>query len=97
MRYSGCKEIDDLVRSLVRVGWIFRRGRKHGQIKSPDGKAIVTVPSTPSDWRSSMNFKGDLRRSGAQVLPPSTAPKMPQAIHDRAEFAGMVHRRALSD
>lgn len=63
MRYSGCKEIDSLVRSLVRSGWTFRRGGKHGRVRSPDGKASVTVPSTPSDWRSSRNFVRDLRRS----------------------------------
>ena len=62
MRYSGCREIDRLVRSLVRSGWTFRRGGKHGRVKSPDGMTSVTVPSTPSDWRSSRNFERDLRR-----------------------------------
>lgn len=64
-RYSSCAEIDGVVRRLVRVGWTFRRGSKHGRLTSPDGRASVTVPGTPGDWRTSRNFIRDVRRSVA--------------------------------
>lgn len=67
MKYSGCREIDGIVRSLVRSGWTYRRGRKHGRALSPDGRVSVTVPGTPSDWRSSKNFVRDVRRSGGSA------------------------------
>ena len=62
MRYSCCKEIDQLVRSYLRRDWSFRRGRKHGRLFPPGCVAFVTVPGTPSDWRALANFKRDLAR-----------------------------------
>lgn len=63
-RYSSCAEIDGVVRRLVREGWTFRRGGRHGRLTSPDGRNSVTVPGTPSDWRTPRNFVRDLRRCG---------------------------------
>lgn len=68
MRYSRCAEIDGLVRRLIRSGWTFRRGGKHGWVVSPDGRASVTVPGTPSDWRTPLNFIRDVRRSGGASM-----------------------------
>lgn len=61
MRYSKCKEIDSVVKNLIRQGWSFSRGRKHGRLKHPAGGTRLIVPSTPSDWRANLNFQRDLR------------------------------------
>lgn len=62
MRYSNCKEVDQLVRSYIRRDWSYYRGRKHGRLSPPGSAAYVTVPGTPSDWRTLANFKRDLAR-----------------------------------
>ena len=66
MKYSSSKEINDLVRRKVRLGWTFRYGRKHGRIYPPGGKRFVAVPTSPSDRRSRYNFERDLRRMDEQ-------------------------------
>lgn len=62
-RYSNSDMIDAEVRRLVALGWTYRRGSKHGRIVSPDGKTAVTVPGTPGDCRSPLNFIRDLKRA----------------------------------
>ena len=61
MKYSNCKEIDLLVRSLVRQGWSFSWGGKHGKVGPPEQGCKVIVPKTPSDHRSHQNFRRDVR------------------------------------
>lgn len=51
MKYCSNKEIDQLIRKLVRQGWSFRRGGKHGRL------------THPSDCRSLDNFRRDLRKA----------------------------------
>jgi hypothetical protein len=60
-RYSSMREIDLLVHDLIRNGWTFRRGGKHGLLSPPGGTPTVTVPCSPSDWRAFLNFKRDVR------------------------------------
>ncbi|KGK41192.1 hypothetical protein LH51_16410 [Nitrincola sp. A-D6] len=55
-KYSKNKQINALVREMLKQGYIYKRGGKHGKIISPDGKVKVTVPGTPSDWRASNSF-----------------------------------------
>lgn len=59
-RYSKDQTINGLVKELVGKGWCFKQGRKHGKVIAPHGR-VLTVPSTPSDWRAALNFKRDLR------------------------------------
>ncbi len=61
MYYSKNKDIAKIVRTHVRNGWYFRRGKKHGKLVAPGGRYVI-VPSTPSDGRAVYNFLGDLRR-----------------------------------
>jgi hypothetical protein len=63
MKYSAGKEINALVRRLIREGWSFRHGGKHGRLRTPEGKAILSVPNTPSDRRAFVNFRQDVRRA----------------------------------
>jgi hypothetical protein len=69
-RYSRSDKIDAEVRRLLALGWTYRRGSKHGRVVSPDGKAAVTVPGTPSDKRSPLNFVRDLKRAAICIMRP---------------------------
>lgn len=62
MKYSTQKDIDKFVRQLVRKGWIFWHGAKHGRLRHPSQQKTLTVPSSPSDRRASDNFTRDVYR-----------------------------------
>lgn len=62
MRISKCRDIETLVRELVRQGWVMWRGAKHVRIQHPNGFQ-TTVPGSPSDRRSALNFQADIRRA----------------------------------
>jgi hypothetical protein len=66
-KYSNNKEINQLVKELIKKNWRFKFGSKHGRIESPIGIKF-TVPKSPSDWRASMNFKRDIARLNQQVV-----------------------------
>lgn len=63
MKYCSRKEMNQLIRQLVRQGWSFHRGGKHGRITHPGGWPTVTVAKSPSDYRSLDNFRRDLRKA----------------------------------
>ena len=68
MKYSTSKDVDSLVRSLLREGWRFhRRGRKHGRLTPPSGYLFVTVSCTPSDRRTFLNLRSQVRRAMAEL------------------------------
>ena len=60
MRYSADKDISMEVHALIRKGWHFSWGGKHGKLVSPAGR-MFTVPTSPSDHRSLHNFRRDIR------------------------------------
>lgn len=62
MRYSANKDINIIVRDLVRQGWSFNWGSKHGRLRHPMGHPVITVPKSPSDRRSVQNFGCDIKR-----------------------------------
>lgn len=64
MKYSKDKNIAALVRDLIREGWRYHQGGRHGKLTSPAGRRIP-VPCTPSDHRAFNNFKRDLRKLSA--------------------------------
>lgn len=59
-KFSNNKDIDMVVRALLKNQWNYRRGKKHGAIVSPQGLKL-SVPGTPSDRRAFYNFKRDVR------------------------------------
>lgn len=67
MRYSSGKEIDDLVRRLVRDGWRFRRGGRHGRLLHPYNQRAVIVPCTPGDRRAWLNFRQDVKKANRAI------------------------------
>jgi hypothetical protein len=62
MRYCTNKDINAIVRNLIRHGWSFHRGGKHGKLRHPSGHPLLTVPNSPSDWRAALNFGRDVKR-----------------------------------
>lgn len=76
MKYCRSQEIDTLVTDLVRQGWQFSRGRKHGRLRAPEGRGALTVPGTPSDRRAWMNFRRDVRRMEHLPAHPKNNPSM---------------------
>ena len=68
MRYSNDSNIAALVRQLVDKGWKFSKGKKHGKLRAPNGN-MLAVPCTPSDYRSHLNFKRNIKRiSGLEAI-----------------------------
>ncbi|MRR51461.1 MAG: hypothetical protein EG825_11195 [Rhodocyclaceae bacterium] len=67
MKYCTAKEIDCLVKQLIRQGWSFQKGRKHGRLSAPTGQPTLTVPCSPSDRRAFLNFRRDVRHSFRQA------------------------------
>jgi hypothetical protein len=47
MKYSSCMEFDANIKQLVREGWSYSRGRKHGKLSPPSGSDLITVPGSP--------------------------------------------------
>ncbi len=72
MKYSKCKDIDRLVSRLIRTGWCYKRGTKHGRLYSPSGKLYITVSTTPGCSRSYPNFRSDVRRILKAAYPDQT-------------------------
>lgn len=60
MRYCRDQNINQLIDAFVRKGWTYSQGR-HGKLRTPNGRHFVTIPCTPSDHRSLLNLKRDLR------------------------------------
>ncbi|WP_174490597.1 hypothetical protein [Paraburkholderia oxyphila] len=55
--------MNQLVKRMVRIGWIF----EHGKLRHPAGIGCVTFPRTPSDHRTLLNFRRDIRRLEASL------------------------------
>lgn len=61
-RYSKSKDVHQIVRGLVRRGWLFAlTGGGHGSLTAPGG-GCVTVAQSPGDHRAVMNIRADVRR-----------------------------------
>lgn len=63
MKYSNSKEINLLISNLVKSGWEYSRGKRHGKLKAPSSKHTLTVPISPSDYRAFLNFRRDVRQN----------------------------------
>lgn len=68
MKYSTRKDLNTVVQALVRDGWIYFRGGKHGRLRHPSGKPTLTVAGSPSDRRAVDNFLHDVKRASRSEL-----------------------------
>lgn len=64
MKYSSDKHIATYIRQLIRDGWNYQRGRRHGRLVSPNGRTVI-LPCTPSDIRTYQNLRQQVRRVDA--------------------------------
>lgn len=64
---SRCELIDKVARRLLKAGWIREERGVHVRLTAPGGALTVTVPVTPSDHRSGLNWISQIRRAG---VPP---------------------------
>lgn len=62
MKYCSNKDINKLICQLIRQGWSFQHGSKHGRLTHPDKQRVLIVAKSPSDFRSFSNFRRDLRK-----------------------------------
>lgn len=76
--YSANKEINCVVKRLLREGWSYKHGKKHGKLLDPSGRTTLTVAKTPSDRRSALNFQRDLRHVVSMIssLPITICPQI---------------------
>lgn len=81
MKYCANKDIDRMIRQLLRQGWSYRNGSKHSRLTHPAGCPTLTVSRTPSDWRSVQNFVRDLRRVEPAVLAGTNSTKQVRESH----------------
>jgi predicted RNase H-like nuclease len=66
MRFSRDKDVNRLVCELVREGWRYRRGGKHGKLFSPETTGFLTIPGSPSDHRTLRNMRSDVQKLRAK-------------------------------
>lgn len=62
MKFSRDKDVNRLVSQLIREGWRYRRGGKHGKLSSPDATGFLTISASPSDHRTLHNMRRDVRK-----------------------------------
>lgn len=60
IRFSKEPRINDFVIKKIKVGWSYRKGKKHNILISPNNRKIP-IPSTPSDHRAYLNFIKNVR------------------------------------
>lgn len=61
------KEQRRLIEAAVDHGWTVVSKTKNIQLRSPDGKSMVTVHASESDHRANRNTRSRLRRCGVDV------------------------------
>ncbi len=66
-KYSSNKDINQLIKELVKVGWLFHRRSKHSELWSPDRLQRIFLSVSPSDKRAYMKLKSNLKRIGFVV------------------------------
>lgn len=58
------KDLRKMVKALEKQGFTVRQTKNNHYNVTRDGAYIVTLPGTPSDWRSMKNALAALRRGG---------------------------------
>lgn len=58
------KERKELFRQLQRAGWRVTQARKGWKCYSPDGRHIVTIHNTTSEYRGTRNVLSEFKKAG---------------------------------
>lgn len=60
--------LEDIKTVAKENGWTFERTKKNQwQFFSPDGKHIIVVSGTPSDWRSQRKIYAQFKKAGLLI------------------------------
>lgn len=62
MKFSSDKDINRFAKHLVRHGWRFKQGRKHGKLLPPESPEMVVIPSAPSKKRALQEMESTVKR-----------------------------------
>lgn len=62
MKYCSSKDINNHIKKLLKQGWLFEWGGKHGKLLPPNGRPAITVSKSPSDRCAFLNFKRDVKQ-----------------------------------
>lgn len=63
-KYSANKDFHQLIKKLIKMGWLFNHRAKHNELWSPDKSQRIVISASPSDRRAYMKFKSNLRKCG---------------------------------
>jgi len=60
--------LEDIKRLAKEQDWCFERTKNnHWKFFSPDGKHIIVISGTPSDWRAQKKAYADFRKAGMTI------------------------------
>jgi hypothetical protein len=65
--YCSDKDVNKFVKSLIKQGWTYTKGKKHGKLSADFTDLTVTISSSPSDRRYLMVLKQLLKRNNLIV------------------------------
>ena len=67
--YSSSKDLRKHIAGLVKDGWTYKKGRKHGKLIAPNGRKMA-VPVSPSSASTLVNQVHQARRIAALPAAP---------------------------
>jgi hypothetical protein len=63
MKYSSNRDLSDRIEVLIKQGWKYEVGGKHGKVISPTTPAhCFIVSKSPSDYMACNQFEREVRR-----------------------------------
>ena len=66
-KYSSNKELNQLIRRLVAMGWVYVRRSKHGRLITPCGSWITTVSISPRSQNAAKHLKWDIHTKDGTI------------------------------
>jgi predicted RNA binding protein YcfA (HicA-like mRNA interferase family) len=51
VKYSSSKELNQLIKRLLKKGWKYERRKKHAMLISPDNSGRICIATSPSGSR----------------------------------------------
>ncbi len=64
--YCADKDVDKFIKTLIKQGWEFTRGKKHGKLTADFTALTIVISSSPSDRRYLVILKQLIRRHNLQ-------------------------------
>lgn len=64
--YCADKDVKKYIKTLIKQGWQFTRGKKHGKLTADFTSVTIVISYTPSDKRYLIILKQLLRRHNLQ-------------------------------